>query len=543
MKKGIVFIILIFTLGTGYIYSLEQVWTRALTGNTVAGPLTYRDRVLVAGSDRMLTCLSENGNFLWSTKLPGKSLPFMTISISGTIYIIVEPGILMAFNLDGSILWKLTTTSVPLFSPYEGRDGRFFLVYKNSIRCISSSGLTKWILLLEDSPERQLSETGDGDLLLTCTNHIILRISPFGELLEKVRTDETISALSPIPGGYIAGYSTGLIKAFDVRKKTELVWQLRGQTSACVAITSAEGIILLLYADGSLQALNPTDGSILWKDIKNHPVTGSPFIRYEYGQFNLVFNGYACARSATGFLSWQYPVPEKVHSPVISDSGNIFAIDSDWILYCFRAETRIITEKKTHNTQSYGILNGKSNEYGQPFVSDPVQIYNFFKRVSDSISRSSVGTSEITYARRLNEIMENDTGEQFSGRSFDGMERGRAANLLGQLGSSEYRSTLITQAYGDFDSSLAIGILYGLESLGADSDGKSLSAIRHLIKMAGTRDTAVLCASCDALYSIIRYSAGNTALEGTEILIDFLDAPYNETIQLYARQKIANILH
>ena len=75
-----------------------------------------------------------------------------------------------------------------------------------------------------------------------------------------------------------------------------------------------------------------------------------------------------------------------------------------------------------------------------------------------------------------------------------------------------------------------------------DRDGQGLAAVRHLVKAAGYRDTGVMFAACDALYAIIRYSAGPAGVDGTAMLLDFLQSPYERPIQDYARQKLTNIL-
>ncbi len=539
----------LFLFAASSAFPSEPEWTVALGGEVEAGPLLHENRIYAAGSDRMVTCLSESGAFLWRKSLPGKTAPFLRVTGNGTVYAVTEPGTITALNADGSLLWHLRGKKLPLFAPYEGRDGRFFLIYQEKIVCVSHTGAVKWTLPLDSTPVFQPSQTGDGDILLACDKGLLLRISPFGALLEKTQSPEIITALIPLPSGYAAGYRTGLVQSFDVRNErkgenrtdTELLWQF-SSPSSCISLVTGKGTLLSIHADGTLHGLNITDGTPLWNGAMGTSIKGPVFAEWDYDQFNLAFQGRGCAFTATGDLVWAFPLPENLHALVISPSGNIFASAPDWVLYGYRAESRIITEKKAQKPQNYGILNAKSSWYSLAFASDPMEIQSFFDSVQNDIREGTIGPQESAYALRLTEILENDGGDALYVRSFYATERGRAAHLLGQLGSSEYRDVLLAQAYRDYDPTLAIGILYGLSAFGYDRDGEALEAIRHLIQKAGTRETGVLCASCDALYSIIRYSSGKTALEGTKILLDFMNSSQNEQVQLYARRVLENIL-
>jgi hypothetical protein len=544
MKKRLILMsAIIFTtffLLPHFVFSYEKVWTRALPGETIAGPVAYGDRVYIVGGDRTVTCLSETGVFLWSKKIPGKPLPFLTVTGEGTVYSLSAPGTLTAMNPDGSHLWQLNGKEPPLFPPFEGRDGRFFLVYSNKIVCVTHLGALKWTLPIDAYPVFHLSETGDGDLLLVCNGGILYRISPFGALLEKNAASGEPQACAPIPGGFVFGDATGLVKAFDVRSKSELIWQFRGQ-SACRALFPGDGTLLSLHADGTMYGLNVTDGSLLWHKFLGKQVGESPFLSYEYGQFNLAFPGFAGAITAGGIESIQAVLPENIQFPFFSSSGIVYATTSDWLIYGYHVETRIKTENNRQKRENYGILYGISQENSMGFLNDTQSMQDYFSRISEDLNGGTVGTNEPLYARQLTEILENHGGA-FDRRTFTVVDRSRAAILLGQLGSSEYRGVLIDQAYRQYDSSLAIGILFGLASLSHDWDGQSLQAVRHLVRSAGSRETAVLFAACDALYSLIRYSGGQVALEGTAQLLAFLESPYERQVQEYARKKLENIL-
>jgi len=549
-KRLFLFLGIILFFGTCQsFFATEPLWKRALGGDVVAGPVESNDRIYVVTSDRSITCLSTDGAFLWNRAISGKPLPLLSATETGMIYTSSETGLITAYNVDGNVLWQIKGREPPLFSPTSGRDGRFFLVYRKSILCLSQIGSVKWSLSIDVDPAQPLSETGDGDLLLACSEPVIIRISPFGELLEYIKTDLPAKILSPIPGGFMAGFPDGSIYAYDVRNgrtaaekhDTERIWEYHSNAGLSAFVIES-GTIALLDSFGTITGLNATDGALLWTSASGIPFTPPATIFFDYGQFNVTFTGFAFAYGLSGREMWRFPFPMKDSNPVLTGNGIAYTSGKGSVLYAWKVETRIKMEKKTPKKKNYGILNEKSSGYGMPYDGDFSSIKDFFNEVEFNVSNGSVGINEVYYARRLVEIMHNDSGEGVSGRQFDSTERSRAASLLGQLGSDEYRNELIELSAVKNDETLLAGILFGLSACGSDYDGNVLPAVENIVRDAGIRNEIVQTAACDTLYSIIRYSSGKTAEEATKMLVNFMESPYGFQVQRYAKKLIGNIL-
>ena len=550
MNRLILFLsIILFWGNLQCLFAAEPVWKRVLGGDIVAGPIESGDRMYVVTSDRSITCLSSGGSFLWNRPLPGKPLPFLSVAESGMIFTVTATGLITAYNVDGNVLWQIRGRESPVLAPYAGRDGRLFLVYPKSLVCLSQIGAVKWSLSFDLDPARQISETGDGDLLLACNEPVIMRVSPFGELLEYIKTEMPVKILSPIPGGFIAGFPDGSVRAYDVRNgrtvvekhDTEEIWEYRCKADPSALLFEA-GTIALLDSSGILTGLNATDGALLWTSISGIPVNPPATIFFDYGQFNVTCSGFAFAYGVSGKEMWRFPFPEKDSTTVLAGNGMAYTSGRDSVLYAWKVETRIKTEKKAPKKKNYGILNGNSSWYGMPYLSNTAAIRTFFDDVVYDLSNGSVGVSEVNYARRLVEILNNDSGEGTSGRQFDSAERSRAATLLAQLGSDEYRDVLIERATVKNDETVSAGILFGLSACGSDYDGQALLAVERIVRDAGIRNETVQMAACDTLYSIIRYSSGKTAEDGTKMLVSFMESPSGFQVQEYAKKKIGNIL-
>jgi len=530
------------------IHSLEPEWVSALTADAIAGPEVAGGNVYLVLDDRTVACLSSSGAYLWQKPLSGKPAPFLGVMASGQVLVSSETGVISAFNADGSFLWRMSGPEAPAFSPLEGRDGRIFIPFKNKIACVSPQGVVKWTLRLEEPITLPLSQTGDGDLI-AIGGLTLFRISPFGELLERTLPEESVRVVFPIPGGYLTGASSGSIRAYDVRDgrsggtrpATECVWKISTPAEP-LAFALLEGTVVAVHADGIARACNVTDGVPLWSQTTGASRASGARILWDYGQYTLSLPGSLCAFSSSGKTIWLNSIGGITSAPVISDDGRMYAHASGWRLFCYLPETRIKREKKHRKKENYGILNGNSTVYGISFMSDFAQNADFFDRVERDISAGTVGSREVEYARRLAEILSGDDGTGFGGRQITGAERGRAASLLGQLGSSEYRDILLLAAHGSKDDSLSIGVLFGIGASGCDTDGTSLAAIRTLSSEAGFSDVMVQRASIDALYSVIRYSAGDNAREGARMLSAYLGSPYGSEVQNHARKTLGDIL-
>lgn len=524
----------------------EPAWKRALSGDIVAPPVASRDRVYVQTSDRMVTCLSGGGSFLWSKPIPGKSTPYFSVTDSGLVVSVASPGIIVATNLDGSFLWQLRGSELPVASPVSGRDGRLFIVYRTRIVCLSVAGLVKWALPIGESATGSVSRTGEGDLLVACSGGTALRVSPYGELLETIALPSGNAILLPVPAGFLAGSETGAVCSYDVRNgrssgtDSEIVWEFRGP--ARVASLARDGSSLFsFHADGTLVALNVTDGSVLWNLATGVAADRDTVLSFEYGQLYVVTRSTVCAIEAKGRLLWKYALGSALFPPAVSESGIAFTVEADGFLRAWLVESRIKSGKMAQKREYYGILNGKSARYGIPDGPDRRSTLVFLDSVSDEILAGTVGPDEVHYARKLAEILHGDTGFGPFAPQFDAADRARSATLLGRLGSDEYRRVLVDEAASVTDGTVATGILLGLASCGSDADGAALGTIDRLVRSFPSDET-VLRSACDALYAVIRFSSGEASLEGTRYLARFLDDGGTPGLREYARNLLGNLL-
>lgn len=533
------------------LHALEELWTRVLSGDMAGPPAFFEDRVFVGATDKSITCLDSRGSFLWSRPLKGSFARYVSVLPGGVIVACGESGVLTAFGNDGLFLWQISGAEKPIMAPHVGRDGRIFVFGRNSVSAITVSGTILWTVKTVETISPLLCETGDGDIILLSENSLFLRISPFGELKERIPFAGEVKALSALPWGFASGHADGTIRAWDVRNKrgsgrndSEKIWEYRGK-GGVVGLIARDTTLFTQIQDGTMGLLNITDGTPLWElpsSKQNAKNAVSPHILYDDGSYLSISNDEIRSLSERGTLQWLFALPNGLTYPRISPSGILFAASGQWRVSAFRVESKIRDEKKLSVTKKYGILNGYSLFYGNPFAVSSGDIAAALDEISESLAKGSVGPAEVNYARLLSEIVFGTRGGFLEGDSYDTAMRSRAASLLGRLGSLEYRQVLLDALSRTDDESMAIGIVYGLSSIAVDTDGQSLAAIREVVRRYGPDNLSVLRASCDALYAIVRYSHGRKAVEGTLFLAEMARSPYDQRAADYARTTLLRII-
>ncbi len=534
-------------------------WTRVLSGSPVAGPLALGNRSVTVCDDRSVTCVDRDGSFLWSRHVSGKPLPYAAVLSGDCLLAVSEPGTYTLFSPDGNQLWRVSSGVPPLADPVPGRDGRVFIPFRDGVLCVAANGLTLWRTILPVPFTGVVGETGDGDLLLACEGGTLFRISPFGSNLERIDLGEPPVSLAALPFGFASGYSSGRVEAWNVRDRSgkrgsDRVWTLDGGTVPR-ALVSHGGTLAILRADGTAEGVNVTDGAGIWRLSVGSPVPEDARLRREYGQFVAVSSGFSCSLSDSGALTWSMSYPPSPSGAAIGSDGTLYSAGGGWQISAWAGERRLGAGTGKTAEGAYGILTGVSEEaYWQAHPSVE-EVASLFAEVGAALEAGTgkggslsdlAGPDEPRWARALASIARNRILSALSfpnvREGFYETERARAASLLGQLGSSEYRGFLAEESARSPGETYSLGLLYGLAAGGSDGSGAVSDSVLRIAREAGTGNAAVARAVCDALYALIRYSSGKAAAEYVSLLAAYTREPYDQGVRKYARQVLGNIV-
>ncbi|UTC66423.1 MULTISPECIES: hypothetical protein [unclassified Treponema] len=523
--------------------TLDAHWTLVFAGKNITVPVFWNGNIYTAGDDKALNCITSQGTFLWrrnTGEFPGN---FLSVSQSGIVYMVTAKGNIEVFSSQGMPLWSYPLKKRPIFPVHTARDGRIFIIQEDNIICLTSGGKLKWSLPLVSSPIFQPSETGSRDIVLILKSGDFLRISIFGSIVEQHRLKKTVSAIGEAPDGYILACTDGSISYYKTGGGSEALWQII-EPEICKNIFYKNGKVLYIFESGRLLFRDLKSNETVWEEKTAGNFSGGVKCYAIGNEFNITAKGFGCLITDKGRIKWEKKIPEINFFPIITENGLLVGITNE-ILNAYRVETKLLRKgtKRSAPENFYSIV--QKDDKGKedlPFFVEYATAAELLDVIQKEIEDGKVGEKEPRYAFQLKTIMENKRKASYFSQDFNSLDRSRAAELLGRLGSYEYRDILVDGIYRVDDPDVLAGILRGLEYLAYDPDDRTMEGVKFIMKRAKYDDINLMIAVCDCLTALMRYGSNETASAAISSIFYIIKGPYSNIIQNYARQKIKNIV-
>ncbi len=539
-------VLLFFAVTAGaYSQTLEAFWTLVFAGKNITAPVFWNGNIYTAGEDRALNCITSRGTFLWRRNTEEYASNLLSVSAAGIIYMITAKGNLEVYSSQGMPLWSYSLKKKPVFPVYTARDGRAFIIQNDNIICLTPTGKLKWSLPLSSTPISVPAETGSRDIVLILTSGDFMRISIFGSVVEQRRLKKNVTAIGEAPDGYILAASDGSIQYFKTGGGSEPVWQMNG-AGGCKGIFYKNGKVLYVFENGRLLFKTLHTNELVWEQQTGGSFASGVRCHTIGNEFNLTAKGYGCLVTEGGKIKWEKTIPENRFYPIITENGLLIGITNE-VLNAYRVETKLIRrgEKRTAPKAFYSIIKNDSTQNTKeffPFFLEYATAAELLNIIKKDIDNGTVGEKEPRYAFQLKTIFQNTQRAAYFPHSFSSFDRAQAAELLGRLGSYEYRDILISEIHSSIDSDVGTGIIRGLGHLAYDPDGKTMDGLDLLMKKADHNDTGLMGAACDCLLQMIKFGDEETAKRAISSLFYVVNGPYSDIIRNYARQKVKNIV-
>ncbi len=545
---------------------LEPNWTKALGGDAISPVKTFQDRIYILGTDRSITCLSEKGNFLWRKPLGFKPAPLFSLSGGGLLHVFSGNGEMLVFSSNGMPVWNYSGKkgNLPVIPPFEGRDGRIFLLYEDEIICLASNGLQKWRRPVNGGKADFICEDGSGNVII-CSGNRIIPVSPWGNIFNETEIGITPSSGTGLYGTGCAFFvpvseSSCRIIVMDLNPQhtgknagqPDILWESQ-PTANPAAVFNYKGTFYYAGEDGKITLFNATDGKIISSAIIGNGQTGNRKISGASFSINkkdnderiiLSSENLCAAVSPAGEILWVCNFTEKISAPVFTENGFVISAPVNTVMRGFLAEFSLGARKDSRTVklqEGYGIFDGKSSEYGITYRPGVQSVFPYFENIREKMKNGDIGPQEIEISRRLAEIVKNDTGNPFSDVLYTEAERSQAAVILGEMGSEEARSILLENLKTEKNSSVVSGILYGIAALGPEKGRETFETVSFIIH-SSKNYSPIHRAACSVLYSMAKNSPGDTASEAMKILFEYTKDPYDNSIKKYAKQMLENLL-
>lgn len=253
-------------------------------------PAIGPDGTIYVGTRSAFYAFHQNGSINWVLNKGKKFNGEPVIDDSGTIYVGTDDGYLYSILPNGSIQWEYYVGNYPI-DPAIDHEGNIYFTtyYQKNLYCLNANGTLKWKKEIYNFQRGPV--IGSDGTIYVVPIHWIMAINPDGT--EKWTVDFS----------YWEGFPT----------------------------LAPDGTIILSGGNRYVTALNPSDGSILWKyqistsvnpiDVTEAVIDGNGTIYFAYTYAGKI--GYLCALNPDGTLKWE----THLTSDIQPNDG--FAIISD----------------------------------------------------------------------------------------------------------------------------------------------------------------------------------------------------------------------
>jgi outer membrane protein assembly factor BamB len=526
-------------------------WRTALGGAVTGIPSVQAGSVAVVLDGGHIKTFTLAGKPLWSYYAGGKLAPFVTRSREGTCYVYGVDGSLIAVNRAGRELWRVRpgadgkgSAEGPAASPVEplsapvlsGWDGRVFIPAGRTIFCYTASGTRLWSVELARKPAAGPALDKTGGLVMALDNGDLAEISPFGGMWT-IALGEVPASIIPMEGGTLALFKNGRPRFFrniqssrDAQRasRVPVLESLPGLGGTPAGGTARGSNAAVLLSSGKLVLFSVSDGSIAWS-TETHVKSGE-LASGGSGSLNMAWDeegiyvftvGGASGFTSAGKRMWLFRIKGAASLPVLSGDGVLYSGGSDWILYAYRLEERVL--KRRHMIYgplpegNYGLADPRPSPWSA--LTGDALFETLSAEIAGRIAAGTVAEQEAAYTAFLMEAAGCLMGQAVSQTHPAVQARGRAeaARLLGYIGSRETIGFLAALFARDPDPLVKSAAAQAIGRIGVDPGGTALGVFQAAAA-SSVKDEQVLTAVAMATGSLCRFSGPPLTDTGARLL-------------------------
>jgi len=503
----------------------EPFWRQALGGAVLSLPSVQAQSAVVALDGGNIRAYSTAGTPMWNYSARGRISPYVTRSREGTSYFSRTNGTLIAINRVGRELWRRSLSN-PLFARIIiGWDSRLFVPTERKIYCYTASGNLLWSKTLEAPVLIAPKLDRSGGIIFALNNNKVYQIDPFGNVYEWTLSKTPVVLLSIEQQRIIILYSDGTIEEPGSAEE----WYISAQSDAHasllrlsanpLAAVSRGNNIAVTMNDGRVTLLSMDERKFLWtgdshiREIINNRITPETEVEMLYderGIYVLSKNG-ATGFSHEGRRHWFTLLQNAAAVPAFGDDGVLYSGGTDWILYTYKIEDRILPERNN----IYGPAPEGTYGMGRPSIYDTFGIplneqetKAKLDHITAGINAGTMGINEPSWTSFLLNVSAGHYPLQF---------RITAIGLLGKIGSQDTIPWLINIYNRANEPFIKVAAVNAIGGIGVDPQGIAMQTFLYSV-IQGTRDDLVLTAIASATGALCRFSGPPLSETGIRIL-------------------------
>lgn len=545
-------------------------WLSVISGRALIEPVRTSYGWAAVTDGRMITAFSENGAVLWQKSIPSAPEKFISASKNDFLAVTLKNKKLALLNPSGVVLWTAETELQAATAPLFGRDGRIFVFASDSAACFGANGIRKWITKIP-AMNRELPpvELNDGSVIIFAEalenrKTVGTRISPFGEMLERIVFADQIRGAFSVPDGALLSFADGTLGlcAFDKASHSVLSkWVIKNLALSAGTIFENLGSQVLVAAaspspSGTKIHIVNTNAARTIRSFDIPEIKSANYVEY-------TSNGIFVADSASGAL---YSIAGKkiraVRFPKTSGRDSF-----DFVLFGQNGVAVLVS--KSWKITGWKIVRGGTADYAQKTQTGYETFYsevpNDFSRMHDAptISRKNAILSgdyaseekkfwkdaqfviEEYFTQRTSLSATSPRTSEETPAEFGLDEQMEVISMLGSFGTRDAANYLARVLALENDETVLRAALKSVQEFGYDPDFLVIGAIEQLIKKSNPMQEKLIAECCESLYSICRFM-GRPALykKGRAIISNLFLPQYSQSTKKSARkvyEKLAEI--
>ena len=509
------------------------LWRAATGGQIRSRPAVGPDGTAYALSeDSFLYAWVPGGSLLWKHDLGWIPWDCLAVSSDGTVYAGLKNADFIAVNPHGGRLWTVRLDGLPAGDPAVTQDGTVLVgTSAGTLAAFSHLGRREWSVTFPGAVTAQPVIDGAGTIYLVAADRRLYALAPWGEFKWSLPFSAAPGPPAIAPGGTVVlGTEGGDVVA--VSPAGNVLWK-KSLGAPVKGVAAGPGQIVADTAGGRVVGLS-SEGRELWRKEAARPVSAPPL---------LDGNRVVLATLDGSLVAFDPPLgaPSTLlqgaaGGACLADDGVILFGGRDWIVSAFggpqgwpgpRRGGLCLLAAGRARCNALG-PHGRRTPHGQrrPARGQPGlpvprrgswalpaarESSLFLSDVGSRVASHSLGKST-WYAVRM---LENVTGlglitqsrlDQRLVNDFPDL-RAEAAGLLGRVGSTSSRDTLVRAVGAETDGVALAAEIRALGAIASDGDGASLGAILQAFTRRASLppDSRLASAVVDAVARIAAY--------------------------------------
>ena len=183
-------------------------WSKVIPGKFICQPQKTSFGFVSITDAKTITAITNEGKLYYENTIPRLTNPKLSNLNYDFLLLSSNNNFIHLINPSGKILWTKELDGKIISKAVSGEDGRFFVLTKTSVFCFGMNGICKWQINHSlnfsanntNFENQKIYKFSDGSIAIS-DNKSILRLSPFGKILETKQFSENSSNIFQVSQG------------------------------------------------------------------------------------------------------------------------------------------------------------------------------------------------------------------------------------------------------------------------------------------------------------------------------------------------------